>query len=147
MNKIQTIYDRLYLNFRPQHWWPVTEKGKTHPEYSNGPKTGKQQLEVIFGAILTQNTSWKNAEKAIIELNKNDLIDIHKILKIKNKKLAGIIKSSGYHNQKAKKLKNFCEFLIKNYNGKLGLLFNNDILFFRNVEIISLEILATKYFQ
>lgn len=83
--------------------------------------------KVTNNNILTQNTSWKNVEKAIVELNKNSLIDVDKIIRIENKKLAEIIKSSGYHNQKAKKLKNFCSFLLKSYNGKLKLLFNNDI--------------------
>ena len=127
MNKISLIYNNLYSHFAPQHWWPVTEEGKFYPRYSGGPKTEKQQLEVCFGAILTQNTSWKNVEKAIYNLNKNNLINVKKILNINNKKLAEIIKSSGYHNQKAKKLKNFCYFLLKNYNGKLGLLFKNDV--------------------
>ncbi len=127
MNNLNLIYDLLLSHFNPQHWWPVTPRGKLHPEYCGGPKTEKQQLEVCFGAILTQNTNWKNVEKAIVELNKNDLIDVNKIHKINVKKLALLIKSSGYHNQKAKKLKNFCEFLVKNYNGKLTLLFKKDI--------------------
>ena len=127
MNKFLVIYKKLYSHFTPQHWWPVTEDGKLHPEYSDGPKNEKQQLEVIFGAILAQNTNWKNAEKAIINLNKNKLIGTKKLLKIENRKLAEIIKSSGYHNQKAKKLKNFCGFLLKNYDGKLSLLFKNNI--------------------
>ena len=124
---IKEIYNKLYSHFTPQGWWPVTEEGKLHPEYSDGPKNEKQQLEVIFGAILAQNTNWKNAEKAIINLNKNKLIGTKKLLKIENRKLAEIIKSSGYHNQKAKKLKNFCGFLLKNYDGKISLLFKNNI--------------------
>ena len=124
---IPKIYHLLLNYFKPQHWWPVTEKGKLHPTYSGGPKNESQQLEVIFGAILTQNTNWKNVEKAIAELNKNNLVDINKIIEIEHKKLAEIIKSSGYNNQKAKKLKNFCNFLIKKYNGKLSLLFNESI--------------------
>ena len=99
-------------NYGPQNWWPVTSKDK--PEYSGGPKTEKQQLEVIFGAILTQNTSWKNVEKTIIQLYKRDLIDVKTILRISNKELGQIIKSSGYFNQKAKKLKNMAQFLKKN---------------------------------
>ena len=138
MARIQEIYSVLYSHFGPQRWWPVTKKGKLHPEYSNGPKNEKQQLEVIFGSILTQNTSWKNVEKAIVELNKSNLIDVKKIIKIENKKLAQIIKSSGYHNQKAKKLKNFCNFLLKNYRGSLGLLFKNNIEKLRN-ELLSVN--------
>ena|SRR3989338_500947 len=135
---IQEIYNELYSSFGSQLWWPVTAEGRLHPEYSGGPKNEKQQLEVCFGAILTQNTSWKNVEKAIIELNKNNLIDIKKIIKIKNEKLAKIIKSSGYHNQKAKKLKNFCMFLSENYGGKLNSLFKKDINELRS-ELVSVN--------
>ncbi|MBI2659555.1 endonuclease III domain-containing protein [Candidatus Woesearchaeota archaeon] len=127
MNKIFSVYNKLYFHFGPQHWWPVTEKGNFHPTYSGGPKNEKQQLEVCFGSILAQNTSWKNAEKVIVELNKHSLFDVKKIIKIGAKKLAQIIRSSGYHNQKAKKLKNFCDFLLNKYDGKLNLLFKNDI--------------------
>ena len=79
MSKVETIYNSLYSHFSPQHWWPVTPEGGLHPEYSGGPKSEKQQLEVCFGAILTQNTSWKNVEKAIYQLNKNNLINVKKI--------------------------------------------------------------------
>ena len=128
MKELKTIYRALHNHFSPQGWWPVTNEGEFTPKYHQSDNlTGKQQLEICFGAILTQNTNWKNVEKAIINLNKNNLININKITKINNKKLAEIIKSSGYHNQKAKKLKNFCIFLFKNYNGKLDLLFKNNI--------------------
>ena len=122
------LYKLLLSHFGTQGWWPVTKKGEIKPVYhQSNDMTKRQKLEICFGAILTQNTNWKNVEKAIINLNENNLIDIEKIIKIKGKKLAEIIKSSGYHNQKAKKLKNFCEFLLRNYKGKLGLLFKNDI--------------------
>jgi len=127
MSQIQRIYRILMKEYGPQGWWPVTENGSLHPEYSGGPKSENQQLEVVFGAILTQNTSWKNAEKAIIELNEHSLIDISKIAKIENEKLAYVIKSSGYHSQKAKKLKNFCGFLLKKHDGSLKRLFRMDI--------------------
>ena len=86
---IKQIYDKLIKEYGPQGWWPVTEGGR---------------LEIIFGAILTQNTSWKNVEKAIDNLNKEDLIDLEKIKKIKKDKLASTIRSSVYYNQKAQKL-------------------------------------------
>lgn len=123
---IVKIYEKLFEHFGAQGWWPVTPIGGCRgdlaykPVYGIALKNEKQKLEIIFGAILTQNTSWKNVEKAIVELNKHNLIDVLKIKKIDNKKLASIIKSSGYHNQKAEKLKVFSDFLIKNYNGKIN---------------------------
>jgi len=136
---IKKIYDSLYSHFGPQHWWPVTLEGNTIPNYyKNINLNEKQKLEICFGAILTQNTNWKNVEKAIIQLNKNQLISIKKIIKINNKKLAKIIKSSGYHNQKAKKLKIFCGFLLNNYNSNLNLFFKNNIKKLR-VELLSIN--------
>ncbi|MDP3764918.1 MAG: endonuclease III domain-containing protein [Nanoarchaeota archaeon] len=136
---IHTIYLKLLNNFHEQGWWPVTPEKSVKPIYHyKKPLSEKQKLEIIFGAILTQNTSWKNVEKAIINLNKNKLIDIKKIIKIENAELAEIIKSSGYHNQKAKKLKNFCEFLFKNYNGSLKKLFQNNIKKLRE-ELLSIN--------
>ncbi len=127
MNKLELVYNRLFSSFGSQHWWPATKEGELAPKYHKSIELNeKQKLEICFGAILTQNTNWKNVEKAIIELNKNNLIDVKKIKNINIKKLAQIIKSSGYHNQKAKKLKNFCDFLSK-YNGKLDLLFRKNI--------------------
>lgn len=131
--QIKSIYQTFYSYFGPQYWWPVTLDNETIPKYHKNIKlNNKQKLEICFGAILTQNTSWKNVEKAIIQLNKSQLIDVKKILKIENEKLANAIKSSGYYNQKAKKLKNFCSFLSNSYDGNIEKLFDNSIKKLRN---------------
>ncbi len=136
---IYNIFLKLLNSFHKQGWWPVTPENSIYPIYHYKKHLSeKQKLEICFGAILTQNTNWKNAEKAIVGLNKNDLIDIKKIDKIDVKKLALLIKSSGYHNQKAKKLKNFCNFLLKNYNGSLKKLFENNIKKLKN-ELLSIN--------
>jgi endonuclease-3 related protein len=117
MNQIKKIYSTLYKTFGPQGWWPTTPKNQLHPKH-NGiiPKNTKQMFEIIIGAILTQNTSWKNVEKAIFNLNREKLVDINKIKKINLKKLASLIKPSGYYNQKAEKLKIAAQFFSKNKN-------------------------------
>jgi len=94
------IYKKIYDKFGPQGWWPVI---------SNNPK-----LEICIGAILTQNTSWKNVEKSIKNLEENNLLNLKQLKKIKTKKLALLIKSSGYYNQKARKIKEFVRFLSSN---------------------------------
>ncbi len=99
VNKISRIYARLLRAYGKQHWWPVTG---ANPE-----------LEICVGAILTQNTNWKNVEKAIANLRKAKLIDAKKLVDVKEKKLALLIRSSGYYNQKAKKLKEFARFVIE----------------------------------
>ncbi len=114
INHLEKIFLCFKKNYGPQFWWPTTSAGEIIPKYQGGPVNEKQKLEVIFGSILMQNTAWKNAEKAIIELNKKDMIDIDKIIKIKEEELAQTIRSSGYYNQKSKKIKNMCYFLKEN---------------------------------
>lgn len=98
MNKPKLIYDKLFEAFGPQSWWPYTdEKNK--------------ELEVAIGAILTQNTNWQNVEKAISNLRIQKLLSSKKLEKINVKRLAALIKPSGYYNQKAKKIKAFIKFL------------------------------------
>ena len=118
MNKILSIYETLLEKYGKQGWWPVTPSGSCRgeelfPIYGIGVKSERQKLEIIFGAILTQNTSWKNAEKAIIALNKKGMIDINRIIRADQDALANLIRSAGYYNQKATKLKNIAEFLKK----------------------------------
>ena len=112
MRKIRQIYEILHKAYGPQGWWPLTERYKFIPEHKGKkPDTEKRKFEIIIGAILTQNTAWKNVEKAIIELNKRNLIDKNKLKSLPAKKLGKIIKSSGYFNQKAKKIKAMLYFL------------------------------------
>lgn len=125
MKKIESIYKDLFEKYSRQGWWPVTELGNTEPTYNSRKHLAeKQKLEICIGAILTQNTSWKNVEKAIVNLNKNKLFSPEKLNEIKTEKLAELIKSSGYYNQKAVKIKNFIKHLNANFGGDLNLLFN-----------------------
>ena len=105
MVSITGIYELLDKAYGPQKWWPTS--------------TANWQEEVIIGAILTQNTSWKNVEKAISNLKKRKLMDFGKIATINTASLAAIIKPSGYYNQKAIKLKTFARHIIKNHNGNV----------------------------
>jgi endonuclease-3 related protein len=117
MNKINQIYSLLYKSFGPQGWWPTTLENELHPKHhGKAPKNDKERFEIIVGAILTQNTNWKNVEKAILNLNENQLLEINKIKKINKNKLAKLIRPSGYFNQKAERLKIIADFYSKNKN-------------------------------
>lgn len=51
-----TLYKKLFTEFGPQLWWPVTEEGSVKPTYKKRKHlTEKQKLETCIGAILTQN--------------------------------------------------------------------------------------------
>ena len=118
MGKIEDIYKILLENFGYQGWWPLlnykTNKIEYHLKDFSYPKTEEEKFEICIGAILTQNTSWLNVEKAIKNLKQNNALDVNSIERLKEKELALLIKSSGYHNQKSKKLKAFVKF----YNNK-----------------------------
>lgn len=97
MNKIEKIYTLLFEKFGEQNWWPTI--------------TSNKKFEIILGTILTQNTSWSNVEKTIKTLNLVWLINPIELKKIPEKHLAELIRSSGYYNKKAKKIKALIEFL------------------------------------
>lgn len=54
--------------------------------------------EIILGAILVQNTNWKNAEKALINLGEQ--CTPRSVAEMDLDELAQKIRSSGYYNQK-----------------------------------------------
>ena len=97
------IYQLLFERFGPQHWWP-----------------GETRFEIITGAILTQNTNWANVEKAIANLKAADLLTEEKLYNIDISQLAELIRPAGYYNIKAKRLKNFINWLFENYDGGLA---------------------------
>lgn len=104
------IYNRLYSAFGPRHWWP-----------------GDSPFEVVVGAILTQNTNWKNVEKAIQNLKDAGEFTPERLHEIDIHKLAGLIKPAGYFNVKAKRLKKFINWLFKNYDGSLSQMFAQEL--------------------
>lgn len=86
MKDLIKIYDKLRMVYGPRHWWPA-----------------ETAYEMMIGAILTQNTTWKNVERAIANLK--GMLQPEVIAVLPNEELAEMIKSSGYYNQKAIRLK------------------------------------------
>ena len=103
---LDEYFNSLFTAFGPQRWWP-----------------GKTQFEVIVGAILAQNTSWANVERAIKNLRATGLLTPAAIEKVALLRLERLIRSSGYFRQKARKLKAFCAFLRTEYGGSLKRMF------------------------
>jgi len=76
----------------------------------------RQRFEVIIGTILTQNTSWKNAEKAVRALIHAGALDAGKIRRLPQRPLARLIRSSGYYNQKAERLKLVSAYFVEHFS-------------------------------
>jgi endonuclease III related protein len=96
--KLQLVYERLLEHFGPQDWWPA-----------------KTRFEVVVGAILTQNTNWKNVEQVILDLKSKGLLDPKALDAISINELAPLLRKAGYFNQKARRLKAFVDY-FRQYN-------------------------------
>jgi endonuclease-3 related protein len=92
---LRAVFDRLLAAYGPQRWWP-----------------GETALEVMVGAVLTQNTAWRNVERAIANLKASGALDAHRIAAMPASELAALIRPAGYFNVKARRLQAFCHFLI-----------------------------------
>jgi endonuclease III related protein len=125
MDKLLKIYNDLFIEYGPQGWWPIVElhdsklgrnptktgsiKGY-HPGDYSFPRDKAEQFEICLGAILTQNTSWPNVEKALLNLKNAKALDLKTIKKLSDAKLKELIKPAGYYNQKTNYIREFIKF-------------------------------------
>jgi len=103
---IRRAYDLLFAAFGPQGWWPAETRD-----------------EVLIGAVLTQNTSWKNVERAIRALRDADRITLDRIRRTPPDRLATLIRSSGTHRVKAGRLRALATWVEERFAGDLDRLF------------------------
>jgi endonuclease-3 related protein len=101
-SQLLDLYDRLYQHFGPSHWWP-----------------GESSLEVMVGAILTQNTAWSNVEKAIRRLKAEGALSASFLHQVDQGVLSEWIRPAGYYRLKAGRLKNFINFYVGEYQGQV----------------------------
>ncbi|GBE12932.1 ultraviolet N-glycosylase/AP lyase [bacterium BMS3Bbin14] len=115
------VYQRLHDHFGPQHWWP-----------------GDTPFEVMVGAVLTQNTSWQNVEKAIDNLKGAGVLSLEAMSALPADLLAEYIRPAGYYNIKAGRLRNLLQFINHNYDGDL------DYFFAQSPPTLRQELLSVK---
>jgi endonuclease-3 related protein len=118
---LKQIYLLLFNQFGHRKWWP-----------------GDTRDEIIIGAILTQSVSWGNVNKAIENLKQNELLSLRAIHEAQLSTIAPLIKPTRFYNQKASKLKNFCDYLFGKYNGNLDSMFTQDSFLLRK-EMLNLK--------
>lgn len=106
---LDEVYQRLYESFGPQNWWPA-----------------ESAFEVVLGAVLVQNTAWKNVEKAIENLRQADLLSAEALYYLRPEELEELIRPAGYFRIKTKRLRNLLHYLFEHYNGSLSALFELD---------------------
>lgn len=111
-----TLYNILKEYFGPSGWWP-----------------GDSPLEVAIGAVLTQNTSWTNVEKAIHNLKSHSLLDVRRLHSIEQNELAVLLRPSGYYNIKAQRLKNLIRSIMESSGGDMDAFLDREPDELRNI--------------
>lgn len=95
------LYGILLRRYGHAGWWP-----------------GETPLEVCVGAVLTQNTAWRNVERALAALRERGLLTFEALRALPAARLARLIRPSGYFNVKARRLKALLAFLGREYRGR-----------------------------
>lgn len=106
-NKLLDMYRILFDHYGPREWWPA-----------------ETPFEVVVGAILTQNTAWRNVEKAIENLKQIGPLTPETLFHLPVETLTEAIRPSGHYRQKGKRLRNFLGMLCDRFEYKLDALFD-----------------------
>jgi endonuclease-3 related protein len=96
------MQDDLMRAYGPQHWWPA-----------------RTSFEMILGAYLTQNTSWKAVERSLANLRAARALSVEGLRTVSLAKLRQLIQPSGFYTRKAPALKAFVSMLDKECEGSL----------------------------
>ena len=136
---VKNVYKRLLKKYGRQGWWPLftmhearsmrhgelrIEFGLTYGIPYSRLKDYQTNFrdpffEIAVGAILTQNTAWKNAAAAIKNLYETKALTPKRLLKLNTLKLQKLIKPAGYFRQKAKKLRLFARWIVDECDGDI----------------------------
>jgi len=90
------VFGELRRGFGPQHWWPATTP-----------------FEVLAGAVLTQNTAWRNVELALGNLGRAELLCPRALLRASGRTLEEALRPSGYFRTKARTLRDLCAWYVE----------------------------------
>jgi len=114
-SKIYQIYlDLLQKYGSPEKYWP---------QWCKKSKTIRDREIIAIGAILTQRTSWHNAETAILNLKKTGLLSLKKISELQSsERLIPYVRVAGFYQSKPRRLFDLCTFVVKNYGNIENLL-------------------------
>jgi endonuclease-3 related protein len=133
---LKKLYSELLKKHGPQGWWPTRKHGY-HPSNKTRKLSEADMLEICAGAILTQNTNWKNVEKALDNLFAADAMSLRKLATMPRARLEKLIRSSGYFRQKAERVQLFARHVLKNHG-------NFSTMFKKKLEPLREELLSLK---
>ncbi len=100
---LRAYFDRMLAHFGPRGWWPANSR-----------------FEICIGAILTQNTSWTNVERAIANLKRDKLLCPRALVEADPARIEAALRTAGYYRQKTVKLRAFCTWLNAEFGGSVN---------------------------
>jgi endonuclease III related protein len=100
MNREVEVFRRLLEQYGPQGWWPADSS-----------------FEVIVGALLMPQTSWRNVAAAIRNLKAAGLLDVHALAAASIATIRRHVKVAGLYRVKPSRLRNFCRHLLETADG------------------------------
>src|SRR5262249_4069400 len=101
--RLLRMHVALFRAFGAQRWW-----------------SGRSGYEVAIGAVLTQNTAWANAGRAVTALRSKRLLEPRRLLAIRESELASVIRSAGTFRLKPRRLRDFTRWLLGRFDGRLS---------------------------
>jgi endonuclease-3 related protein len=115
---LRSLYAELLAAYGPQGWWPLPSRSGRRGFDEHGYHAGRlaplhdraARFEIALGAVLTQNTAWTNAERALGELADSGVRLPADVLAVGRRRLARLVRTSGSYNVKARKLANLASF-------------------------------------
>lgn len=97
---ITQLYEKMRANMGPSGWWPADSKE-----------------EIIIGAILIQNTNWRNADRALTLLHNTTGLVPDRILALPPEKLHDLVRPAGFYRNKSRALVSVLTWLAQgNYD-------------------------------
>ncbi|HEH0791456.1 TPA: endonuclease III domain-containing protein [Staphylococcus aureus] len=92
------LYKLLYRHMGPQNWWPADN-----------------DIEMMLGAILVQNTRWRNAEIALNQIKEHTHFNPNHILELPIETLQSLIRPSGFYKSKSLTIKTLLTWLARHH--------------------------------
>ncbi|WP_321530569.1 endonuclease III domain-containing protein [uncultured Desulfuromonas sp.] len=107
---LTVVFELLLERFGPQFWWPAEDT-----------------FEMMVGAVLTQNTAWRNVELSIAVLKEARVLTPKALHRISEVKLQELIRSSGFFQRKSQCLKNLAAVICRDYQGAAASFLDGDL--------------------
>ncbi len=124
----ETVFILLLERYGPRGWWPLLSRADTagfdargyHPGLYSVPDTVEERWEILAGSILTQNTAWRNVEKALASLFAAGINGPERYLELTGERRIDLIRSAGYFTQKSVRLETVARTLLASPTGPAG---------------------------